>query len=152
MEITGELVMMRSILVLLALVTMVSCAPSEPDTESVEREIRSTLDRQVSLWSRGDIEGFMGYYWKSDAFTFQSGDRRLEGWEQLLAMYRADYAGEKRGTLDFSDIEVTTLSRDAAYVIGRWRVVTADTTKAGLFTLILRRIDGEWWITHDHSS
>jgi uncharacterized protein (TIGR02246 family) len=144
--------MMRSIAVLLAFFSVVSCAPPEPDTESMEREIRATLERQVSMWNRGDIEGFMDYYWKSDAFTFQSGDRRLEGWDQLLAMYRANYAGEKRGTLDFSDIEVTTLSHDAAYVIGRWRVVAQDTTKAGLFTLIVRRIGGEWRITHDHSS
>lgn len=104
------------------------------------------------MWNRGDIEGFMSYYWNSDAFTFQSGDRRLEGWEQLLAMYRANYAGENRGTLNFSDIKINVLSGDAAFVIGRWRVVTADTTKAGLFTLIFRRHDGEWRITHDHSS
>ena len=144
--------MKRLVAALLALVTLVSCAAPGHDAGEIEREIRSAMAQQVSLWNRGDIEGFMSHYWKSDAFTFQSGDRRLEGWEQLLAMYRANYAGEKRGTLDFSDIEVTTLSRDAAYVIGRWRVVTADTTKAGLFTLILRRIDGEWRIAHDHSS
>lgn len=147
-----RLTMMRLTAALLAFVAAFSCAPPEPDIESVERDIRSAMDRQVSMWNRGDIEGFMGYYWRSDAFTFQSGDRRLEGWERLLAMYRANYTGKNRGTLDFTDIEVTTLSHDSAYVIGRWRVVTADTTKAGLFTLIFRRINGEWRITHDHSS
>ena len=143
---------MRLTSVLFVLVSLLSCAAPGPDAVTIEREIRSAMDRQVSRWNDGDIEGFMSYYWNSDAFTFQSGDRRLEGWESLLATYRMNYAGEKRGTLDFGDIEVHVLSSDAAYVIGRWRVVTTDTTKAGLFTLIFRRIDGEWKITHDHSS
>jgi uncharacterized protein (TIGR02246 family) len=131
---------------------VLSCGSPPTDERSIEREIRAIMDRQTAEWNEGRIDGFMGYYWRSDRFTFQSGNRRLEGWEQLRAMYRRTYAGEKRGTLDFSEVEVNVLSRDAAYVLGRWRVVTADTTKAGLFTLIFRRIDGEWRITHDHSS
>jgi uncharacterized protein (TIGR02246 family) len=134
------------------LIFLFSCAPREQNRQAVELEIRSVMDRQIASWNRGDIEGFMSYYWNSGDFTFQSGDRRLEGWEQLLAMYRQNYAGEKRGVLDFTDVEINVLSPDAAYVLGRWRIKTVDTTKAGLFTLIFRNLDGEWRIVHDHSS
>lgn len=144
--------MLKVTVTTMMLVFLFSCAAQEQDQRAVELKIRAVMDRQIASWNSGDIEGFMGYYWNSGDFTFQSGDRRLEGWEKLLAMYRQNYAGEKRGVLDFSDVEINVLSPDAAYVLGRWRIKTADTTKAGLFTLIFRNLDGEWRIVHDHSS
>ena len=144
--------MMRSLGVLLVCMLLSCCASPEPDPAAIEREILAAMDRQVSEWNRGDIEGYMSLYWKSDRLAFQSGNRRIEGWEGLLAMYREHYSGENQGILEFSDVDVTVLNRDAAIVIGRWSVQRPDTVRAGLFTLVLRRFDGAWRITHDHSS
>jgi len=115
-------------------------------------KIEAIMDQQKKEWNRGNIEGFMAAYWKSDAFTFQSGNKRLKGWHQLLAMYKKNYAGENMGKLDFTDIEVKPLAPDAVYVLGRWKVTTGDSFKEGLFTLIFRRFGKDWKIIHDHSS
>ena len=115
-------------------------------------KIRATMDKQKNAWNQGNIEGFMAAYWKSDQFTFHGGAKQLKGWDQLLAMYKKNYAGEKMGTLDFTDIEIKIISADYAYVLGRWSVTVKDSKKEGLFTLIFRRFGKDWKIIHDHSS
>ena len=121
-----------------------ACTKRSPDVDRVSAEIRGIIDQQQMLWNEGDFEGFMGYYWRSEDFVFQSGNKRLQGWEELLSMYRRKYSGENRGILEFTGIEVMVLSRENAYVTGRWRVSLADTTKEGLFTLIFKKMDDGW--------
>jgi len=110
------------------------------------------MAQQKQSWNNGNIEGFMAYYWKSEDFTFQSGNKRLRGWNELLAMYRKNYSGANMGELDFIDIEINIIATNYAYVLGRWNVTTVDTSKQGLFTLLFRRFDEGWRIIHDHSS
>ena len=122
------------------------------DFADTAKKIQIIMAQQKKEWNQGNIEGFMATYWKSDGFTFQSGNKRLKGWHQLLAMYKKNYAGENMGKLDFTDIEIKPLAPDAVYVLGRWKVTTKDSSKEGLFTLIFRRFGKDWKIIHDHSS
>lgn len=126
------------------------------DRGAEERDILSIMKTQVQEWNRGNFEGFMAPYWQSDRMTFQSGNTRRYGWKTLLKMYKTNYAGDKRGILNFSDIEVKFLTDNLAYVLGRWQVTTGTgdkiEKKEGLFTLILRKFAGGWAIIHDHSS
>jgi uncharacterized protein (TIGR02246 family) len=140
-----------AILFMIAL-SVAACAEQSPDEDGISAEIREIIDRQQTLWNEGDLEGFMGYYWRSEDFVFQSGNTRLRGWEELRSMYRRKYSGEKRGTLAFSGIDVHVQSQEDAYVTGTWRVSLADTTREGLFTLIFKKLDDGWRIVHDHSS
>ena len=121
-----------------------------------EQEILSMMKPQVEEWNRGNCEGFMAPYWNSAELTFQSGNTRRYGWKNLLKMYKTNYAGEKRGILNFTDLKVKFLGEDLAYALGRWHVKTgkgADAKeKEGLFTLILRKYPSGWVIIHDHSS
>jgi beta-aspartyl-peptidase (threonine type) len=117
-----------------------------------EKEIRASLDLQKAAWNRGDIEGFMATYWKSDALTFQSGGSRTHGWDDVLARYKKNYAPDKMGKLDFTDLAIHILSRDAAYVLGRFKLDFGGTLKEGVFTLIFRRTKDGWRIIHDHTS
>jgi beta-aspartyl-peptidase (threonine type) len=126
------------------------------DRGAEEQDILSMMKIQVQEWNRGNFEGFMAPYWQSDRMTFQSGNTRRYGWNTLLKMYKTNYAGDKRGILNFSDIEVKFLADDLAYVLGRWQVTTGTVDKSekkeGLFTLILRKFPQGWIIIHDHSS
>lgn len=122
------------------------------DFTDTAKKIETIMAQQKKEWNQGNIEGFMAAYWKSDELTFQSGNKRLKGWHQLLAMYKKNYAGENMGKLDFSDIEIRPLAPDEVYVLGRWKVTTKDSSKEGLFTLIFRRFGKDWKIIHDHSS
>ncbi|MGQ9800190.1 MAG: YybH family protein [Candidatus Saccharicenans sp.] len=117
-----------------------------------EQEILQVLESQKKAWNKGDLEGYMAYYWKSDELTFQSGANRVRGWDTLLERYKKSYSGEKMGRLDFSDIEVNVLGQDYAYVLGRWSVTVQDEKKCGVFTIILKRFPEGWRIIHDHTS
>ncbi len=116
-------------------------------------EIRAVLDAQVAAWNRGDIEAFMEGYARSPDTTFVSGDTVTRGWQVVLDRYRRSYATRERmGTLSFSELEIKLLARDTAIVLGRWQLTRAGDEPRGRFTLIFRRLGGNWRITHDHTS
>ncbi len=116
-------------------------------------EIRQVLNEQVAAWNRGDLEGFMFGYWRSDQLAFVSGDKITRGWQPTLDNYRNTYGSkEKMGILSFADLDITVLSKDAAAVVGSWSLARENDNPKGKFTLIFRRINGDWRIVHDHSS
>ncbi|UCC40830.1 MAG: DUF3225 domain-containing protein [Candidatus Aminicenantes bacterium] len=144
-------------LVLLLVITslvilMTYCCELSPDIQKVENEIKDILDKQKISWNEENIEGFMEYYWNSEKFTFQSGSKRLHGWNALLSRYKVRDSGEKWGKLDFTDIEIKVLSNDIAYVLGRWQLMYEDSSEEGLFTIIFLRMPEGWRIVHDHTS
>jgi ketosteroid isomerase-like protein len=115
--------------------------------------IRAVLDAQTEAWNRGDIEGFMAGYWRSDETVFISGDSLTRGWETVLNRYQKNYnSREKMGALTFSDLEITPIGNDTGVVIGRWHLQRAKDEPHGRFTLIFRKTKQGWRIVHDHTS
>jgi beta-aspartyl-peptidase (threonine type) len=122
---------------------------------TTEARVRAVLDKQVEAWNRADLEAFMAGYWNSPDLVFQSGATITRGWQATLERYRRRYQaeGKEMGRLRFEELDVQPLSPDAAFVRGRWRLTMKDGSQpGGLFTLLLRRINGEWKIVHDHTS
>jgi ketosteroid isomerase-like protein len=118
-----------------------------------DAEIRAVMSAQAAAWNRGDIDGFMNGYARSDATEFISGDKLTRGWQTVRDRYKRKYdSREKMGTLAFSELKVTRLSGDAALVIGRWRLVRKSDKPHGRFTLLFRRTSDGWRIAHDHTS
>jgi beta-aspartyl-peptidase (threonine type) len=143
--------MRRRAVAVLALALASAAAAEGPGAASA----RAVLDAQVAAWNRGDLEGFMAGYWRSPDLVFCSGDTVTKGWDETLARYRKRYQSEGRemGRLRFDGIEVVPLGEDAALARGAWRLVLTDGKEPhGLFTLLLRRLDGAWRIVHDHTS
>lgn len=119
---------------------------------SNEQAVRAVLAQQADDWNEGDIEGFMRGYWKSDQLRFCSGGKVTRGWQATLDGYRVRYASRaKMGRLTFDQLVVSPLADDVVFVVGRWKV-TRDNSVGGMFTLIFRRIEGQWLIIHDHTS
>jgi len=117
--------------------------------------VRRLLDAQVAAWNRGDLEGFMKGYWKSDSLTFYSGGNVSHGWQVTLDRYRKRYQSEGRemGTLVFDLHDVTLPARGEALVRGGWSLKLKDGEPRGLFTLWLRWFpDAGWRVVHDHTS
>jgi beta-aspartyl-peptidase (threonine type) len=141
------------LLVIVSTVILITyCCEFTPDIQRVENEIQDILGQQKISWNEENIEGFMEYYWNSEKFTFQSGNKRLHGWDALLSRYKESYSGEKWGILEFTDIEIKVLSNDIAYVLGRWQLLYEDSSEEGLFTIIFLRMPEGWRIVHDHTS
>jgi beta-aspartyl-peptidase (threonine type) len=97
----------------------------------------------------------MAGYWKSPDLTFFSGASESNGWDAALARYRKNYQADQKemGMLDFSNLRVEALGKDAAFVRGTWKLTMKDgKTPHGLFTLIFRKFPDGWKIVHDHTS
>jgi beta-aspartyl-peptidase (threonine type) len=124
-----------------------------PDA-AAKKAIRQVLDDQAAAWNRGDLDGFMKGYWKSDRLTFISGDKKTSGWQATLERYQKKYQGEGKemGQLTFSDLDIDLLGPEAALVRGRFTLVLKGSKPTGLFTLILKKLPEGWRIVHDHTS
>lgn len=122
------------------------------DSDPVVAEIESTLTTQMNSWNNEDLDGFMQTYWKSDNLTFSSGGKTTRGWQQTLDNYKTGYPSGKMGQLSFDNLETTILSADAALVLGQWHLKFPEKNRDGNFSLVLRNLEGQWKIIHDHSS
>jgi ketosteroid isomerase-like protein len=144
---------MISALLLLTAILSAGMAPATADERKEQANIRDLLSAQAEAWNRGDIDGFMDGYWKSDQTTFSGSSGVFRGWQALLERYRRNYPDRAAmGRLTFSDLEITMLSRGAALVLGRWQLATATGHPGGVFTLVLRKFPQGWRIIHDHTS
>jgi uncharacterized protein (TIGR02246 family) len=124
------------------------------DSDTAKKAIQKVLDDQDSAWNKGDLEGFMAGYWKSDELTFFSGKDVTKGWNATLERYKKRYQseGKEMGKLTFSELKIDVLGPESAVVRGRFKVVMSKETSQGLFTLIFKKTADGWKIVHDHTS
>jgi len=144
-----------TLLMLFPITSMAVDAQTSAKQKNAKRTdaIRAVLDAQRDAWNRGDIEGYMDGYERSEQTVFVSGDNVTRGWQTVLDRYKKNYnTREKMGTLTFSDLEITLLGKDAAVVLGRWHLQRANDEPHGRFTLAFRRTKQGWKIFHDHTS
>jgi ketosteroid isomerase-like protein len=124
-----------------------------PETEATVTQIQSVLHDQQDAWNRGDVEAFMNGYAHSRSTVFISEDTVTRGWETVRDRYRKKYSDRaSMGRLTFSDLQITSLSPDAAVVLGHWELERAEDRPHGRFTLIFKRLPEGWRIVHDHTS
>ena len=143
--------LLAAVLVLICFSAM-AVAQRAPDRKS-SIQIRAVLDAQAAAWNRGDIAGYMDGYDRSPQTEFVGGDSITRGWQEVFDRYKQRYdSREKMGTLTFSDLEINLVSKDAALVLGRWRLKRANDEPHGTFTLLFRKMKNGWKIVHDHSS
>ena len=141
------------LVVLVLIANMTFLAQSKSDAKAAA-DIRTVMETQTAAWNRGDIEGFMQGYWKSEQMVFVSGTNVARGWQAALDRYKKSYDTKaKMGTLTFSDLEINVLAKDSAAVLGSWKVTLADgKSSGGKFTLIFRKFKDGWKVVHDHTS
>jgi len=143
---------MNRLLLLLPLV-LLQCQPAarfSPAEE--EKAIRDVLAQQQAAWNAGSLEGFMEGYWKSDSLKFV-GAQITTGWDATLARYKRSYPDlATMGQLTFEFYGFQFLAPDVCLVTGRYTLARANDNPTGLFTLVVRKIEGRWLVTYDHTS
>ena len=118
-----------------------------------EKKIIALLDKQSACWNKGDIDGFMEGYWKNDSLQFIGKSGITYGWNNTLANYKKGYPSvAAMGQLQFTIINVKKLSSQWYQVVGKWHLKRTIGDVGGHFTLLLRKIKGNWVIVADHSS
>ena len=128
------------------------CILSQAQSKN-EQQIRRLLATQTESWNRGDIEGFMQTYWKSDSLMFIGKSGVKWGWQQTLNNYKKGYPDTTAmGKLSFDILQVKKLSDEYYYVVGKWMLQRTIGDLSGHYDLLLRKIKGKWLIVADHSS
>jgi uncharacterized protein (TIGR02246 family) len=118
-----------------------------------EKTIRQLLTVQTQSWNRGDLEGFMQTYWKSDSLMFIGKSGVHFGWQETLNNYKKGYPDTTAmGKLSFDIIAVKKLSPEYYYVVGKWMLKRSIGDLSGHYDLLLRKMKGKWYIIADHSS
>lgn len=114
--------------------------------------IRSVLGKQVNAWNEGNIDAFMEGYWKSDSLLF-IGSKITYGWDSTLVRYKKSYPDKATmGQLRFDIMRVDFVSNDNYLVTGRYTLLRASDQPTGIFTIWLKRVNGEWVVVYDHTS
>ena len=140
-------------IILLLIISIVFAANATAQTDKSAAAIRKVMDDQAAAWNKGDIDGFMAGYWKSEKLTFISGTDVTRGWQPTLDRYKKGYDSRaKMGVLTFSDLEFTILGKDAAVVLGSWSLARDADNPHGKFTLTFRKFKEGWRIIMDHTS
>lgn len=118
-----------------------------------EALIRKTLSGQEAAWNKGDLEAYMQGYWQNDSLMFIGKGGITYGWQQTLDNYKRKYPDTTAmGTLNFELIEIKHLSVNYFFVTGKWHLKRTIGDIGGAFTLLFRKIKGQWLIVKDHSS
>lgn len=118
-----------------------------------EKAIRTLLAGQTAAWNRGDITDFMNGYWENDSLMFIGKSGVTYGWTNTLNNYKKGYPDTAAmGQLAFTLIQVKKLSKEYYHVTGKWFLKRTAGDLGGHYTLLFRKIKGQWVIIADHSS
>jgi len=118
-----------------------------------EQIIRSILHRQTQDWNRGDISAFMKGYWESDSLMFIGKNGVTYGYQTTLNNYKKNYPdATAMGQLQFNILQVKPLGEGHYFVLGKWMLKRTIGDLSGHYTLLFKKIKGEWVIVADHSS
>jgi ketosteroid isomerase-like protein len=139
---------------LAAIALATGCAGHAAFSAADDGAVRGVLAAQQDAWNKGDLEGYMRGYMKSDELVFTSGGKVRRGWDETYAKYKAKYGSNRStmGTLAFEVLGVQALGADGAVVLGRWSLTNTPVAGGGVFSVALERTKAGWVVVHDHTS
>lgn len=135
------------------LIILLLCASTTAFAKTDKEHILHVLDVQSAAWNRGSIDEYMLGYWNNDSLVFVGKNGPTYGYTATLERYKKSYSdAAKMGQLHFDILQVKQLSADYYFVLGKWALTRTAGDLSGSFTLLFRKIKGEWKIVADHSS
>ena len=142
--------MMKKILFLSCLIAISIQSFSQAEDETA---IRNVMNTQVQAWKNGDIDAFMQTYWQSDTLLFVGSSGPTYGWRTTREHYQKTYPDTAAmGKLAFDVLQLKPLSREYYFVLGKWHLKRSIGDIGGYFTLLFRKVNGQWLIVVDHTS
>ncbi len=115
--------------------------------------ILKLLEDQRQAWNRGDINEYMQGYNQSDSLLFVGKNGPQYGWNNTLENYKKSYPSKSAmGYLSFDIKEIKMISADHAFILGAWHLKREKDEPKGYFTLLVKKIKGQWKVITDHSS
>lgn len=142
----------RSTLLLIIFLTSYSLAEDHAPTDE-RAAVLTALHNQQEAWNAGDLNKFMQGYWKSDSLVFVGRNGPKFGFNTTRLNYQKSYPNkEMMGILNFTVLYLKQWDAKTIQIIGKYALKRVNDHPAGFFTLLYRKINGEWKIVSDHSS
>ena len=121
--------------------------------ELEKNKIISVLKEQEKSWNKGNIEGFMQGYIKSDFLVFNGSKGPFYGWDSVKDRYLKTYPSkDKMGKLNFKIQNISLISSNVAQLLGQFFLNYPNNQVSGYFTLVFIKTKGKWLILSDHTS
>ena len=121
--------------------------------EEAETAIRAIFDAGCAAWNCGELEGYLASYWNSEKTIWVSSGKLTRGSQAIAEAYKTRFqTPQQMGKLTVADMEVDVLTDQDASVLGHWLLAIDNKTQKGVFTVQLKKIEGEWLFVSDHSS
>lgn len=135
-------------LLILVLSTNVALAQNKD-----ELAIRAILKAQEASWNRADLRAFMKGYWESDSMLFLGKNGPTYGYTATLNNYLKSYPDTAHtGKFTSTIVSVKKLSKRYYMVVGQWHLQRSAGNVGGYYSLLFRRLNGQWLIVMDHTS
>ena len=140
---------MKKLFVLFLFISLSTSAQTEAEDR---KAILAVLKMQQDAWNKGDLEGFMQGYIKSDSLKFYGSRGLTNGWQNTLDNYKKGYpTKEHTGNLTFTIDALTKIEEGSYYMMGQFHLVRDAGNANGVFLIIFRKIEGEWKVIADLS-
>ena len=124
-------------------------APVEAGCDAaVMRDVNLRLHAFEKAWNEPDIHAVMSQY--DTSFTFNSTSGRRDHREYMSELHSL-FAEEDRSRLSLGISSTRVLSPDCVLVDGTVHERFMEHEIKALFTVIYRRIDGDWRMIHAHT-
>jgi len=144
--------MKKLIIGLLVLATGLSSCGNDELSEADREAILKVFQMTEDAWNEGDIDTFMEGYWKSDKLVFVGASGPVYGYQATLDRYKINYPNkEAMGKLSFEILDVRKIDKNSVIFIGKFHLSRTIGDLQGHYTLIWKKIDGQWLIISDHS-
>ena len=145
---------MRNLIPRLIFFLVINISHSQPVLPELDKnKIISVLKEQENSWNKGDIEGFMQGYIKSDFLVFNGSKGPFYGWDSVKDRYLKTYPSkEKMGKLNFKIQNISLISSNVAQLLGQFFLNYPNEQVSGYFTLVFIKTKGKWLILSDHTS
>ena len=116
-------------------------------------KILNVLEQQRIAWNDNNINEFMKGYLNSEKLVFSGSNGPVFGWNFVKDRYLKTYSTkELMGDLSFEINNLFSLSRKVAILLGKFNLQRKNEKLSGYFTLIFKKINGNWYIVSDHTS
>jgi len=141
--------MLKSLCYLVLMLCMQNAVAQTKDAQ----KILEILGNQEKAWNNGNIDQFMHGYWENDSLVFVGKNGLTYGFKNTLANYKKNYPNKAQmGQLRFTILSMKALGKTFYSIIGKWELTRTVGNLNGHYTLLLKKINGEWKIISDHSS
>jgi len=118
-----------------------------------KKAVLDLMEAQENAWNEGDLDRFMLGYWQNEALVFVGRTGPTYGYANTLAKYRKGYPDkEAMGTLSFDLLHFQQWDASTLQLIGKFTLIRTKDQPTGYFTLLFRKIEGQWKIVSDHTS